>query len=113
MIAVLQPAGGAASDGLEMGGGIRRVDHVLIGRRHSQAGEAAHDPRILDRAPVDSDIGPTSTPTATPDRQGIGGDVAQTEPLRERNRGRCRAVSRFSRQACAFGSARCCIAHVA
>jgi hypothetical protein len=68
MIAVLQAPGGVAPDGLEMGGRIPRVEHVLIGRRHSQAGEAPEDPCILDRPPVDSDIGPTSSATATPDR---------------------------------------------
>ena len=41
--------------------------------------------------------GPTSAATAASDRQCIGGDVPQPEPLRERNRRRRHAVSGFSR----------------
>src|SRR5262249_37998863 len=44
VIAVLQAASGVTPDSLEMGGRIRRVEHVLVGRRHGQAGEAADDP---------------------------------------------------------------------
>src|SRR5262249_27625357 len=76
-----------------------------------QASEAAHDPCILDRPPVVSDIGPTSAATAAPDRQRVCGDVPQTEPLSERNRRWRRAGSGFSRQALVLRSARCCIAH--
>ena len=86
VIAVLQPASGVTPDGLEMGGRIRRVEHILVGRRHGEAGEAADDPCILDRPPIVSDIGPASAATAAPDRQRIGRDVPQTEPLGERNR---------------------------
>ena len=97
VIAVLQASGGIAPDGLEMGRRIRGVEHVLVGRRHGQAGEAADDTCILDRPPVVSDIGPTSAATAAADRQCIGGDMPQPEPLRERNRRRRHAVSGFSR----------------
>ena len=68
VIAVLQATSGVTPDGLEMGGRIRRVEHVFVGRRHSQAREPADDPCILDRSPVDPDIGPTSAMTAPPDR---------------------------------------------
>ena len=77
VIPVLQAPGGVAPDGLEMGGRIRRVEHVLVSRRHGQASEAPHDPCIPDRPPVVSDIGPTSAATAAPDRQRVGGDVPQ------------------------------------
>ncbi len=111
VIPVLQAPGGVAPDGLEMGGRIRRVKHVLVSRRHRQASETPHDPCIPDGLPVVSDIGPTSAATAAPDRQRVGGDVPQTEPLGERNRRRRRAVSGFPRQALVLRSARCCIAH--
>src|SRR5262249_21901392 len=91
VIPVLQAPGGVAPDSLEMGGRIRRIEHVLVSRRHGQASEAAHDPCILDRPPVVSDIGPTSAATAAPDRQRVGGDVPQTEPPGSAHRRRQRA----------------------
>src|SRR5215831_13216782 len=69
VITVLQASGGVAPDGLEMCRRVGRVEHVLIGRRHGQAGEPPHDPWILDGLPVDSDIDPTSAGAAAPDRQ--------------------------------------------
>ena len=42
VIPVLQAPGGVAPDGLEMGSRIRRVEHVLVSRRHGQASEAPH-----------------------------------------------------------------------
>jgi hypothetical protein len=68
VVAVLQPAGSIAPDGLEVCGRVGGVEHVPIGRRYRQASEPPDDPRILNWPPVASDIGPTLAGTSAPDR---------------------------------------------
>ena len=68
MVAVLQPAGGVAPDGLEMCGRVGGVEHVPIGRRYRQASEPPDDSRILNWPPVASDISPTLAGTSASDR---------------------------------------------
>ena len=111
MIAVLQPAGGIAPDGLQMRGRILRVQHVGVGRRHGEARQPPHRGALADHAVVGIEIGPAFAAAAPADRQGIGGDEPQAQALRQRLRATRLTPAMHGRGALALENVRGCIGH--
>ena len=83
MIAVLQPAGGIAPDGLQVRGRVLRVEHVGVGGRHGETRQPLHRGAVADHAVVGIEIDPALAAPAPADRQGVGGDEPQAQPLRQ------------------------------
>src|SRR5438067_1648856 len=84
MVAVLQPARGIATDRLQMCRRILGVAHIAISGRHRKARQPANGGAITDRPAAGREINPALAAATTADRQLIGRDVAQPEPLGER-----------------------------
>src|SRR3984957_13656314 len=87
MIAILQPPGSIAPDGLDVSHRVGRIEHVVIGRWHGQRGEALCF-RGTDRFAARSEIAKTAAMALALYGQCGGVDVGQPELLDEPQR-RC------------------------
>jgi hypothetical protein len=83
MITILQPAGGIAADGLEMGGRIRGIQDILISRRHGESGQPSDRGAVVDAPIVRSEVDPPPPATAPPDCKVTGPDMPQPSALHE------------------------------